>query len=101
VEICQWLNENKISSKYNFSLDRTSVNYAPYFDPDNDDYPELLHIAVRAWEEARKESDGTPKKRISKFVEDRYPHVSEGARDAIALIANWQKSGGRPPKTGG
>lgn len=73
---------------------------APYFDADSENYPELLHIAVRAWDYARKQTGGTPKKRVSDFVADRYPHVSEGARDAIALIANWQKAGGRP-KSGG
>lgn len=73
---------------------------APFFDPESDDYPELLHIAVRAWEHARKQSGGTPKKRIADFVAERYPHVSEGARESIALIANWQKAGGRP-RTGG
>ena len=30
-----------------------SVQEAPYFDADAADYPELLHIAVRAWEHAR------------------------------------------------
>jgi hypothetical protein len=72
----------------------------PYFDADSEDYPELLHIAVRAWEHAKQTSGGTPKQRISNFVSERYPHVSDGAKEAICLIANWQKSGGRP-KTGG
>ncbi|MDM0077472.1 hypothetical protein QTH90_23905 [Variovorax sp. J2P1-59] len=68
----------------------------PYFDADSEDYPELLHIAVRAWDHARKGAGGTPKKRITAFVAARYPHISDGAKDAISLIANWQKSGGRP-----
>ena len=73
---------------------------APFFDADSEDYPGLLHIAVRAWEHARTTSSGTPKKRIIEFVTERYPHVSEGAKESIALIANWQKAPGRP-KTGG
>jgi hypothetical protein len=72
----------------------------PYFDADGEDYPELLHIAVRAWEHARTTARGTPKKRIVDFVSERYPHISKGARDAIALVTNWQKEGGRPT-TGG
>jgi hypothetical protein len=72
----------------------------PYFDADSEDYPELLHIAVRAWDHAKKGASGTPKQRITAFVTDRYPQISDGAKEAIALIANWQKSGGRP-KTGG
>ena len=73
---------------------------APFFDADSEDYPELLHIAVRAWDHARKGDSGTPKQRIQEFIKERYPQVKEGTRDAIALVANWQKSGGRP-KTGG
>jgi hypothetical protein len=72
----------------------------PYFDADSEDYPELLHIAVRAWDHAKKGAGGTPKQRIAAFVADHYPHLSDGAKDAIAFIANWQKTGGRP-KTGG
>jgi hypothetical protein len=69
---------------------------APYFDPDAADYPELLHIAVVAWEQARAGSDGTPKQRIDRFLASRYPHLSGNARDLIAQIANWQRIGGRP-----
>ena len=47
-----------------------------------------------------KGESGTPKQRIQEFIKERYPKVKEGTRDAIALVANWQKSGGRP-KTGG
>lgn len=36
----------------------------PYFDADSEDYPELLHIAVRAWDHAKKGAGGTPKQRI-------------------------------------
>lgn len=73
---------------------------APFFDADGEDYPELLHIAVRAWDHARNGDSGTPKQRIQDFIKQRYPNIKEGTRDAIALVANWQKSGGRP-KTGG
>lgn len=73
---------------------------APFFDADSEDYPELLHIAVRAWDHARNSENGTPKQRIQDFIKQRYPHIKEGTRDAIALVANWRKSGGRP-KTGG
>jgi hypothetical protein len=79
---------------------RDSPFQVPFFDPDSDAYPELLHIAVRAWEEARKGGEGTPKQRVEAFVEQRYPHILKGPREAIALVANWQKTGGRP-KSGG
>ncbi len=69
-----------------------------YFDPDDDDYPELLHVAFRAWEHARNAGDGTPKQRIQSFLEARYPHIPTASRNAIALVANWNKVGGRPAK---
>lgn len=72
------------------------VSSPPFFDADSEDYPELLHVAVRAWDHARCTSGGTPKQRISRYVEERYPGITDGAREAISLIANWQKTGGRP-----
>jgi hypothetical protein len=66
------------------------------FDPDAEDYPELLHIAVHAWEHARKATAGTPKQRIERFLAERYPKLSSNARDGIAQVANWQRLGGRP-----
>lgn len=66
------------------------------FDPDAEDYPELLHIAVRAWEFAKMGNTGTPKQRIEAFLSDRYPKLSSNAREGIAQVANWQRIGGRP-----
>lgn len=68
----------------------------PFFDADAEDYSRLLHIAVRAWEHARKTTGGTAKQRIAAYLVDRYPDLSASERDAIAMIGNWQKSGGRP-----
>ncbi len=76
----------------------------PYFDADSPDYPDLLHIAVRAWEHARKATGGTPKQRVLKYLSDRYPRLPQGSRDAIAQVVNWQRLGGRPSarqKSGG
>jgi hypothetical protein len=94
VEWAAWAREHEF-------LERDApATEPPYFDADSEDYPELLHVAVRAWDHAKNGTGGTPKQRITAFVSDRYPHISDGAKEAIALIANWQKSGGRP-KTGG
>lgn len=68
----------------------------PFFDPDSPDYPELLHIAVSAWQEARKGSVGTPKQRIEKFLLERYTTLPPTTRELIAQLANWQRTGGRP-----
>ncbi|ART59488.1 hypothetical protein CBP36_12135 [Acidovorax carolinensis] len=72
----------------------------PFFDADSEDYPKLLHIAVRAWDHARHTSKGTAKQRIAAFLHERYPDLSASEKEAISMIGNWQKSGGRP-KTGG
>lgn len=94
IEWAEWARKNQ------FLPEGESAETPPYFDADGEDYPELLHIAVRAWDHARNGDVGTPKQRIQDFIKQRYPHIKEGTRDAIALVANWQKSGGRP-KTGG
>ena len=70
----------------------------PFFDADSDDYPELLHIAVRAWDHARRKSNGTPKQRVLDFLAERYSSLPQGSRDAIAQVVNWQRAGGRPAK---
>jgi hypothetical protein len=76
-----------------------SLQEAPYFDADAGDYPELLHIAVRAWEHARKApSEGTPKQRVLDYLGTRYTSMSQGSRDAIAQVVNWHRAGGRPAK---
>ncbi len=68
----------------------------PFFDPDGEDYPELLHIAVSAWQEARKGGAGTPKQRIERFLEQRYSTLPPTTRTLISQLANWQRTGGRP-----
>jgi hypothetical protein len=90
IEWAKWAREHQLIDQ------EIPATQPPYFDADSEDYPELLHIAVRAWEYARERASATPKKAIVEFVSQRYPHVSEGARDAIALVANWKKTGGRP-----
>jgi hypothetical protein len=94
VEWSAWAREN------DFIDAPPPITAPPFFDADSEDYPKLLHIAVRSWEHARQENHGTAKKRILEFLNDRYPELSTSEKEAIALIGNWQKSGGRP-KTGG
>ncbi len=79
--------------------DQLDPTPGPFFDADSPEYPRLLHIAVRAWDAARLPGKGTPKQRIDQFLQERYPDLSPSTRSAIALIANWQKAGGRPPKS--
>lgn len=86
------------AEKRNLLPDSLEATAAPYFDVDRDDYPALLHIAVRAWDFARGESTGTPKQRVMGFLSQRYPDLPQSTREAIALITNWRKVGGRPKK---
>lgn len=73
-----------------------ALEKAPYFDADAEDYPYLLHVAIRAWEAARASDVGTPRQRIDAFLEASYPTMTPATRNAIALVANWKKSPGRP-----
>jgi len=94
IEWAQWARDNDL-------LDcEPPITEPPFFDADAEDYPKLLHIAARAWGEARKGTRGTAKQRISAFLEKSYPELSASEREAIAFVGNWQKTGGRP-KTGG
>lgn len=68
------------------------------FDPDAPEYPEQLDIATQAWTAARNDpTPGEPKKKIERWVKLHYPQLGPTAIDRIAKIANWDKSGGRPP----
>lgn len=72
---------------------------APYFDADSPEYPELLAIAVRAWEAAKAAKNSeTPKQRVLNYLGERYPKLGQTSRDAIAQVVNWQRTGGRPSK---
>lgn len=79
-------------------LDADSLQDAPFFDADANDYPYLLHVAVRAWKYARQTSSGTPKQRVLGFLESNYSNLPQGSRDAIAQVVNWQRTGGRPSR---
>ena len=56
------------AEKNNLLPDQLDVMAAPFFDADSDSYPELLHIAVRAWESAKADGTGTPKQRLERFL---------------------------------
>ena len=92
VEWATWARAN------NLLAENQSVFAAPYFDPDSDEYPELLHIAIRAWEHAKSAPGGTPKQRVLEYLQSRYPKIGESSKEAIAVVTNWQKAGGRPRK---
>lgn len=73
---------------------------APFLDADAADYPELLAIAIRAWTAAKSMTDGTPKQRVLAYLGARHPDLLPATKEAIALVVNWQKAGGRPRRKG-
>lgn len=90
IEWTEWANEQ------GYIEGEPDVTEPPFFDADADDYPKLLHIAVRAWEHAKKSAQDRPKESIISYLEQRYPSLSKAEKNAVALIANWSKRGGRP-----
>lgn len=71
------------------------------FDPDSDVYPSELDIAMQAWRAItnRPHADLTAKEQIENWLNQNYPDrrtLSQEARQRIAVICNWEKSGGRP-----
>jgi hypothetical protein len=74
--------------------------FEPFFDADAENYPELLAIAIRAWTAAKSMADGTPKQRVLAYLGERHPDLLPSTKEAIALVANWQKAGGRPRRNG-
>ena len=71
------------------------------FNQDSSNYPSELDIAMQAWRGVTKgqNTGGTAKERIERWLDVRYPDrrdLSNEARQRIAVICNWEKSGGRP-----
>lgn len=68
------------------------------FDPDSDTYPTELDIAMQAWRAVtnRLDPSKTPKGQVQDWLEHHYPNLSEEAKQRIAVVCNWEKSGGRP-----
>lgn len=68
------------------------------FDSDSPTYPEELDIALQAWRAASTKpgSSKTPKEKAKCWLVENYPNLSEAAKDRIATVCNWDRSGGRP-----
>ncbi len=70
------------------------------FDPESSTYPSELDIAMLAWRGATRGSDPalTAKEQIERWLDLHYPDrrlLSPDARQRIAVVCNWEKSGGR------
>ncbi len=68
------------------------------FDLESPSYPKELDIALQAWRAAtiQPKVGVSPKEQIKQWLSETYPELSNVARDRIATICNWEKSGGRP-----
>lgn len=70
------------------------------FDPDSETYPPELDIAMQAWRAVTNGRDinVNPKNQIETWIDEHYPDrkkLSKEAKERIAVICNWEKSGGR------
>ena len=71
------------------------------FDDESETYPRELDIAMQAWRAATnaRDSNLTAKERIEGWLDSHYPDrrtLSNEARHRIAVVCNWEKTGGRP-----
>jgi hypothetical protein len=58
-------------------------------------YPPELAIAIEAWQAvSANDTKFKPKARIKKWLDDNYPRLSNEAKERIATVANWDKTGG-------
>jgi hypothetical protein len=67
------------------------------FDEESETYPLELHIAVKAWSVASRQTDSTdtPKELVREWVTKSFPDLSKAAVERIAVVCNWEKKGGR------
>ena len=66
----------------------------PVFDTASPTYPPELDIALQAWQEvSATDGKGKPKARITEWL-DANTKLSSAAKERIAILANWDKTGG-------
>lgn len=65
------------------------------FDKASETYPPELDIALRAWRKvSATEGKGKPKARIKAWLDTNEKNLSGEAKERIAIVANWDKTGG-------
>ena len=90
----------EIPSDLEGELEQLELPSAPTggeFDEESETYPSELHIAVKAWSVASRQtgSTDTPKELVREWVTKWYPKLSTAAVERIAVVGNWEKKGGR------
>ncbi len=108
-EIARWISATGFKSTYEFEscsvgkLDLSSVDsktYSENFDSssiDPEDRPEELDVATIAWQTVRKgygDQSKSFKSRLRQYLDEFYSHLSNEARDRIAIVANQDKKPG-------
>lgn len=99
VEICQRLirERDELTGK---AAELESLAWEG-FDPESDTYPPELDIAMQVWRAVTNHPDSsmTAKEQIENWLSKNYPDrrkLTLEARSRIAVLCNWEKSGGRP-----
>lgn len=98
----EWLSLEMESYLYTVRQGKGAENSAPpekatltFFDKTSTTYPPELDIALRAWREiSTTVGKGKPKLRIMKWLDDNAKELSNEAKNRIATVVNWDKSGG-------
>lgn len=95
----EWLNREVECYLYTSRQEKCAappeVVTPPIFDKASTTYPPELDIALRAWREiSTTAGKGKPKSRIMKWLDDNAKELSNEAKNRIATVVNWDKSGG-------
>lgn len=95
-----WLEYAKEENLVNFLNTDTELEDDTNYVFDEDKYPAELHIAITAYKYALENIKDHPKPKqfILEYLKEKYPKLDANARERIAVIANWNKTGGAPPK---
>lgn len=100
-EVHRWLQAIGEKSAYRFNTEHVLPHAAEArseIDLDPSDYPEELdaaNMAFRAIKNGQGKPTDTPRKRITAYLKENYPHFKTEAIQRIATVANPDKSTGR------
>jgi hypothetical protein len=81
--------------------DLRPMDDVPLIDPDDEYYSEELDVAYMTWRAITKSRDKSsrPKVQALAWLRKHWPHLSDAARERIATVVSWDKTGGRPKRS--
>lgn len=75
-----------------------NAEQSPIFNKTSTTYPPELDLAIKAWQAvSSSEGKGKPKARIKEWLDNNTKNISNEAKKRIAIVANWEKTGGATP----